>query len=134
MYVYIYIYEQAQQAIERAHNESKPTVLEIFTYRYFGHSVADANHKKYRTPEEIQEYKNNHDPIVLWRRQLISEGVITEEQADQIDKQAKAEAKESVAFAESSPDPTIESIFEDVYWEVDNKTESGRTGRHFFND
>lgn len=131
------IYEvraKTQQAIERAHNESKPTILEIFTYRYFGHSVADANHKKYRTPEEIQEYKNNHDPVVLWRRQLVSEGVLTEEEADAIDQDAKTEAKASVQFAEESAYPKVEEIFDDVYWEVDNKTESGSTGRHFFND
>lgn len=131
------IYEvraKTQIALERARNESKPTVLEIFTYRYFGHSVADANHKKYRTAEEIQNYKNNHDPIILWRRQLESEGIVTEEFAKQIDMEAKQEAKDSVQFAEDSPYPTVDSIFEDVYWEVDNNTESGNTGRHFFND
>lgn len=131
------IYEvraKTQVALDRAHNESRPTVLEIFTYRYFGHSVADANHKKYRTAEEIQEYKNNHDPILLWKRQLMSEEILTEELADSLDKKAKDTAKEAVKFAEESPDPTLESIFEDVYWEVDNDTEAGNTGRHFFND
>ncbi len=131
------IYEvraKTQVAIERAHNECKPTILEIFTYRYFGHSVADANAKKYRTPEEIQKYKTEHDPIVLWKTKIIAEGVITEEQADQIDKEAKPEAKASVKFADESPDPTSDAIFEDVYWEVDNNTEAGNTGRHFFND
>lgn len=125
---------KTQEAVDRARNQSKPTVLEIFTYRYFGHSVADANHKKYRTPEEIQNYKNNHDPILLWKRQLLAEGVFTEEEADAIEKEAKLEAAASVKFAEESPYPTVESIFEDVYWEVDNNTESGNTGRHFFND
>lgn len=131
------IYEvraKTQQALERAHNQSKPTVLEIFTYRYYGHSVADANHKKYRTPEEIEDYKKNHDPVLLWRAQVISEGLLTEEEAIAIDKEAKKEAAASVKFAEESPFPTIDSIFEDVYWEVDNKTEAGNTGRHFFND
>ena len=131
------IYEvraKTQQAVERARNESKPTVLEIFTYRYYGHSVADANAKKYRTPEEIQNYKDNHDPITLWKKQLITEGIITEEEAKEIDKAAKKEVQEAVKFAEESPNPTIESVFEDVYWEVDNNTESGNTGRHFFND
>ena len=96
--------------------------------------MADANAKKYRTPEEIQKYKTEHDPIVLWKTKIIAEGVITEEQADQIDKEAKTEAKASVKFADESPDPTSDAIFEDVYWEVDNNTEAGNTGRHFFND
>lgn len=119
-------------AMERAKKESKPTVLEIATYRYYGHSVADANAKKYRTPEEIEKYKNNHDPIRLWRRVLIEEGVLTDEVADKIDSEAKAEAKEAVKFAEEGPIPTIESITEDVYWEVDNETEAATHGRHFF--
>ena len=121
-------------AMERARKESKPTVLEIATYRYYGHSVADANAKKYRTPEEIEKYKTYHDPIRLWRRRLIEEAVFTDAEADAIDKEAKAEADQSAIFAEQSPPPTVESIFEDVYWEVDNNTESGNTGRHFFND
>lgn len=125
---------KTQVALERAHNECKPTVLEITTYRYYGHSVADANTKKYRTPEEIETYKKFHDPIHLWRTRLIEEGVLTEESAEFIDKDAKNAAAESAKFAQNSPDPTKESIFEDIYWEVDNNTVAGNTGRHFFND
>ncbi len=121
-------------AIQRAHNESRPTVLEVDTYRYYGHSVADANAKKYRSAEEIENYKVYHDPILLWRKRLIEEGVITDEAADEIDKEAKEEAQASVKFAIDSPAPTVEDLFTDVYWEVDNQTEAGRTGRHFFND
>lgn len=119
-------------AMERARKEHKPTVLEIDTYRYYGHSVADANHKKYRTPEEITNYKDNHDPINVFRRKLIEEGVLTEEKAEEIDKAAKTEAAESVKFAEESPAPTIPDISTDVYWETDNDTEASKTGHHFF--
>jgi pyruvate dehydrogenase E1 component alpha subunit len=66
---------RTQIAIDRAHNESEPTLLEIQTYRYYGHSVADANAKKYRTPEEIEQYKMNHDPLRLWSRRLVEEGI-----------------------------------------------------------
>ncbi|MGB1874328.1 MAG: pyruvate dehydrogenase (acetyl-transferring) E1 component subunit alpha [Akkermansiaceae bacterium] len=121
-------------AMERARKESKPTVLEIATYRYYGHSVADANAKKYRTPEEIEKYKTYHDPIRLWRRRLIEEAVFTDAEADAIDKEAKAEADQAAVFAEQSAPPTVDEIFDDVYWETDNETESGKTGRHFFND
>ena len=121
-------------AVERAHKESRPTVLEIRTYRYYGHSVADANHKKYRSPEEIEQYKQNHDPLNLWAQRLQAEGLITEDEIKQIDKDAKAEAAASVEFANASPAPTIEDITEDVYWEVDNNTEASKIGRHFFND
>jgi len=121
-------------AMERARKESKPTILEINTYRYYGHSVADANHKVYRSPEEINKYKKDHDPINLWRQRLIQEGILTDEQANEIGKAAKQEAAEATKFAEESPAPTIESITDDVYWEVDNDTEASKIGRHFFND
>ncbi len=124
-----------QKAIERAHNESKPTILEFDTYRYYGHSVADAKHKGgYRTEEEIETYKRDHDPIQLFKKRLIEEGVITEAQFDEISDAARAEAEASAQFAEDSPLPSDASIFEDVYYEVDRQTEAGRTGKHFFND
>ncbi len=121
-------------ALERAHRQSRPTLLEINTYRYYGHSVADSKHKGgYRNAEEIEQYKQNHDPIRLWKARLVSEGVLTEEQYDELDQAARAEAEESVKFAEESPLPSEASITEDVYFEVDRNTEAGRTGRHFFN-
>jgi len=131
------IYEvraKTQIAMERAHNESRPTILEIFTYRYYGHSIADANHKKYRTPEEIENYKQNHDPINVFRRKLMEEGVLSEEQDKQITQAANEETAAAVKFAEESPAPTFADISTDVYWETDNQTEASKIGRHFFND
>ncbi|MEI6340103.1 MAG: thiamine pyrophosphate-dependent enzyme, partial [Verrucomicrobiota bacterium] len=125
----------AQKALERAHKESKPTVLEFDTYRYYGHSVADSKHKGgYRSEEEVERYKKEHDPILRFKATLIGEKVLAEEQYEAIDAEVKAEAAESVKFAEESPNPTESSIFEDVYFEVDRQTESGRTGKYFFND
>jgi pyruvate dehydrogenase E1 component alpha subunit len=132
------IYEvraNVQTALERAKEESRPTVLEIATYRYYGHSVADAKHKGgYRCEEEIERYKRDHDPIQAFKRRLIAEGVIAEEQFEQLDEAAKAEAEASALFADESPWPSEASIQEDVYFEVDRQTQAGRTGRHFFND
>ena len=123
------------EAMERARNQSKPTLLEISTYRYYGHSVADAKHEKgYRQKDEIERYKQNHDPINAFKRRLIEERVLTEEQFDQIEEAAKAEAEASAQFAEESPWPSEASITEDIYFEVDRQTEAGRTGKHFFND
>ena len=121
-------------AMERARKQHKPTLLEIDTYRYYGHSVADANAKKYRTPEEIENYKQNHDPITLLRRRLITEGLLTEATADAIQAAAAEEAAASVKFADESPAPTIADIGTDVYWETDHATPASRIGRHFFND
>ncbi|MGL4401235.1 MAG: pyruvate dehydrogenase (acetyl-transferring) E1 component subunit alpha [Luteolibacter sp.] len=121
-------------AMERARKEHKPTVLEIDTYRYYGHSVADANHKKYRTPEEIENYKTNHDPIMVFERKLLTEGVLTDDLVKSINDAAKAEAAASAKFADESPAPTIADISTDVYWETDNNTPASKIGHHFFND
>jgi pyruvate dehydrogenase E1 component alpha subunit len=108
--------------------------LEVATYRHYGHSVADAKYKVYRSEEEIERYKQNHDPIRLWKARLISEGVLSEEKFDTFDAEARAEAIDSVKFAEESPLPSDASLTEDVYFEVDRQTTAGRTGKHFFND
>ena len=125
---------RTQLAIERAHEESKPTVIEIATYRWEGHSVADAMKTVYRTKEEIEKYQREHDPIMVWKDVLISENIATESDLKQIDRAAQKEADEAAEFAEASPYPEPESIFEDIYWETDNQTPAGNTGRHFFND
>jgi len=122
------------QAIQRARNESRPTVLQIDTYRYYGHSVADANAKKYRAPAEIETYRKFHDPLHLWQQCLIEEGVLTDQQIAEMDESAGAEANAAVQFAKASPLPERADIFADVYYEVDHQTPSGRTGKHFFND
>lgn len=122
------------RAIERARNESRPTVLGIYTYRYYGHSVADANAKKYRSPEEIEKYRQLHDPLRLWQKTLLEEGAASNEQIAELDAAAKKEAAEAVQFAKESPLPNAADIFADVYYEVDRQTPSGRTGKHFFND
>lgn len=124
-----------QTALERAYNESRPTVIEFDTYRYYGHSVADAKHKGgYRKEEEIEKYKNEHDPIRIFKNRLVAEKVINDEQYEAIDAKLKAEANAAAQFAEQSSPPTVESVFEDVYYEVDHQTEAGKTGRFFFND
>ncbi len=124
---------KTQQAVERARDHSEPSILEIRTYRYYGHSVADANAKKYRTPEEIERYKTEHDPIQLWQRRLQEEGLLTEGEYETIDRAAKDEANRAAEFAEKSPYPTEEEIFADVYYEVDHQTEAAKHGKHFFN-
>jgi pyruvate dehydrogenase E1 component alpha subunit len=131
------IYEiraRTQTAIDRAHNECRPTLLEVDTYRYYGHSVADANAKKYRSADEIEYYKTHHDPLMLWQKRLIEEGILTEEAAKELDDKAKQEADAAAKFAEESPFPNPEDVFSDVYYEVDHQTEAGRQGKHFFND
>ena len=119
------------EALVLAHKESRPSVLEITTYRYRGHSVADPD-QTYRSKEEIEEYKKNKDPISLFKDKLISEGHLNEEGAIEIDKRAKEEADASADFAQASPLPDPEELMEDVYWETDNPAEKTSGGTMFF--
>mgnify|MGYP006245270897 FL=1 len=126
--------EVANRAMIRAREEHKPFLLEIRTYRYRGHSVADANHEKYRTKEEIEEYKRTKDPLNVVKQHLLSDGTLTEELAKKIDQEKKDEAEASAKFADESPVAPRSEIQTDVYWEVDNDSESKLKGTYFFND
>jgi len=114
-----------------AREQSKPSVLEIVTYRYRGHSVADPD-QTYRSKEEIEEYKQNKDPINLFRDKLIEEGCLTTQQAEDIDKAAKEESDAAAEFALASPFPDPSELMDDVYWETDNPSESSSEGTMFF--
>ena len=118
-------------ALERAHNESRPSVLEIVTYRYRGHSVADPD-QTYRSKEEIEEYKKSKDPINLYKEKLIAEGYLTEESALEIDRLAKEEADASAEFAQASPLPDPTELMDDIYWETDNPANKTSQGTMFF--
>jgi pyruvate dehydrogenase E1 component alpha subunit len=132
------IYEvraKTRVAMDRARDESRPTVLEVATYRYYGHSVADANARKYRTPEEIDHYKTYHDPLTVWQKRLIDEGLLTEEQASAIDHETRAEAEAAYRFADESPYPEAADILKDVYSEIDEPGDGRNVprGTFFFN-
>ena len=121
------------QALERARDESRPTVLEIDTYRYYGFSVSDANHKKYRTVEEIEAHRAR-DPLVGWESHLIDAGVISEADAQEIREKAAVEADAAIKFGLNGTLPTSADLTRDVYWETDHSTPASRIGRHFFDD
>jgi pyruvate dehydrogenase E1 component alpha subunit len=128
------IYEVRQtiaDALVNAHENSRPSVLEIVTYRYRGHSVADPD-QTYRSKEEIEEYKTNKDPLNLFREKLLKEGTMTEEQLKEIDVKAKGDADASAEFADASPFPDPNELMDDIYWETDNPQEKTSSGTMFF--
>lgn len=114
-----------------AREESKPSIVEIDTYRYRGHSVADPD-KTYRTRDEIEDYQKTKDPINLFQRTLLADGTLNEALISEIDTEARAEADQAAEFAEASPFPTVEDLQKDVYWEVDNPAQKTSQGRIFF--
>ncbi len=114
-----------------AREESKPSIVEVDTYRYRGHSVADPD-KTYRTRGEIEAYQNTKDPITIFQQILLAEGVLTAALVEQIDAEARAESEQATEFAEASPYPTVEDLQKDVYWDVDNPDQKTSQGRIFF--
>ena len=122
------------EALERAHERCEPTVLEFFTYRYRGHSIADANAEKYRTKDEILNYQETKDPIRGFEGLLVEDGVLSAEGVKEIDVAARREAADAADYALASPWPSEASITEDVYWSVDNPGKHSNEGRIFFND
>ncbi|KXT76375.1 Acetoin dehydrogenase E1 component alpha-subunit [Streptococcus sp. DD12] len=89
-----------------------PAIVEVESYRWFGHSTADAG--AYRTKEEVDAWKAK-DPIKKYRTYLLSEGIASEEELDQLADAVADEVKEAVAFAEESPFPELSVAFEDVF-------------------
>jgi pyruvate dehydrogenase E1 component alpha subunit len=118
-------------ALKSAHEHSRPSVLEIVTYRYRGHSVADPD-QTYRSKEEIEEYKTNKDPINLLKEKLLKSGTISEDQLKEIDIKAKGDADASAEFADASPYPDINELMDDIYWETDNPNKKTSEGTMFF--
>jgi pyruvate dehydrogenase E1 component alpha subunit len=92
--------------------EPHPAFMEVRTYRYRGHSMSDP--ASYRTKEELEKYRLD-DPITRLRAQLTREGKLTNEQFDKIDKKAKETAMASVKFAEKSPEPSLDKLYDYIY-------------------
>lgn len=106
------VYETMSKAVEHVRGGNGPAVVEVESYRWFGHSTADAG--KYRTKEEVDEWKEK-DPMLKYRAYLTGEGIVTDEELDAIQAQVKQEIDAAYEFAQNSPDPDISVAFEDVW-------------------
>jgi len=106
-----------QEAVERARTESVPTLLEVRTYRFMGHSMSDAVSGTYRTKAELEEYLKR-DPITLLRTNMQDAGEITDEEVSKMDEELKAIVQDAWDFADASPEPPLEALYEDVYVET----------------
>ncbi len=109
----IAVREAAARAIERARTESEPTLLEMRTYRFMGHSMSDAVSGTYRTKEELEEHMKR-DPITVLRDLMEEEDGWTDEQMTEMDQEVRKIVEDSYEFAEQSPEPPLESLYEDV--------------------
>ena len=102
------------EAVERARREQQPTLIDVRTYRFMGHSMSDAVSGTYRTKAELEEYMKR-DPIVLLRVRMQENGELTDEQLQKLDEELKAVVQDSWDFADASPELPLEALYEDVY-------------------
>lgn len=110
------VHNAIDRAARRARENGGPTFLEVKTYRYRGHSMSDP--AKYRTKEELEEYKKV-DPIEYCRKVLLDNAYATENDILEIDARIKKIVDDSVKFAEESPYPDESEVFNDIYVEND---------------
>ncbi len=105
------VHRSVEEVVTQIRKQNEPVFLEIKTYRYKGHSMSDP--AKYRTKEELQEYREQ-DPILILKKKLMEEGSITLAQYKTMDSGCRAISSEAAAFAEESPEPALETLFENI--------------------
>jgi pyruvate dehydrogenase E1 component alpha subunit len=122
------VHSVVTDALKCAREERKPQLVEAVTYRYRGHSMADP--EEYRSKEEVEEWRER-DPIKAFSDRLVDEGVLTEDDVKEFDERAIEVIDEAVKFADNSPFPDLDSLYDDIYvfnedmpawWTVDERS------------
>jgi pyruvate dehydrogenase E1 component alpha subunit len=106
--------EAVGEAVERARKDQIPTLLEVRTYRFMGHSMSDAVSGTYRTKAELEEYMKR-DPISVLRAHMEGAGQLTDDDVKKMDEEIKAIVQDAWDFADANPEPPLEALYEDVY-------------------
>ncbi|MET3634723.1 thiamine pyrophosphate-dependent dehydrogenase E1 component subunit alpha [Streptococcus porcorum] len=106
------VYETMEKAVEHVRGGNGPAIVEVISYRWFGHSTADAG--VYRTKEEVDEWKKK-DPLIKYRNYLVENEISTHEELDAIDAQVVKEVDDAYEFAVNSPDPDLAVAYEDIW-------------------
>ncbi len=104
--------EKTHEMLEKIRGGGGPMFLEVMTYRFRGHSMGDP--ERYRKQEEVHKWQEN-DPIGVYRKYILENKIATEEELNATDDQSFKEVDEAVQFAESSPEPTPDQLYADIY-------------------
>src|SRR6266699_3484545 len=107
------VYRATERAVHRARSGGHPTLLEVRTYRFMGHSMSDPLHGVYRTKDEVEEQKKR-DPIAQLAGKLKDDGALDQAGLDELDAEVRAEVDAAVKFADQSPDPDPAELAADV--------------------
>lgn len=108
------VYEASRTAIEKVRSGEGPYLLEIMTYRFRGHSMGDP--ERYRKQEEVKK-REEQDPIGVFRAYLTKNKIASTKALEEITARAEADLQKAVEFAEASPEPALETLFDDIYVE-----------------
>jgi pyruvate dehydrogenase E1 component alpha subunit len=111
----IAVYEAVKQAVERARSGEGPSFVEGVNYRWEGHYKGDP--EMYRSKEEVSRWREEKDPLVLFRNRLLDENIASEEEIESIDTNIERAVEESVKYSMESPEPSMDSLFENLYAE-----------------
>ncbi|MGE5749818.1 MAG: pyruvate dehydrogenase (acetyl-transferring) E1 component subunit alpha [Gemmatimonas sp.] len=101
------------RAIEKARKDGTPTLIEMRTFRFMGHSMSDAASGTYRSKEELEE-SMKRDPILLLHDLMRSEGQLSDGEFSKMDEEQKAIVQDAWDFADASPEPPLENLMTDV--------------------
>ena len=105
------VYREVSRVVARTRKEQDLSFLEIKTYRSKGHSMSDP--AKYRSKDELQDFKEQ-DPILILKSELVESGILSEDEYKAMDAESRKISDEAVRFAEESPEPSRESLYEDI--------------------
>lgn len=108
------IRKAALEALEYIRSGKGPYFMEIYTYRFRGHSMGDP--ERYRKAEEVRTWQEQ-DPIGVYRKYLAENAIATEAELNALDQQIEGEVQAAVQFAEASPEPALETLFDHIYVE-----------------
>jgi pyruvate dehydrogenase E1 component alpha subunit len=101
-----------ERAVRWAREGNGPYILEMLTYRYRGHSMSDP--AKYRTKEEVDKMRHEHDPIEQVRLRIVDKGFASEDELKATDKAVRAVVNEAADFAQHDPEPDVSELFTDI--------------------
>jgi pyruvate dehydrogenase E1 component alpha subunit len=106
--------EATDEAVARARAGGGPTLMDIITYRYVGHSMSDAPHGTYRSKDEVEQFRAR-DPITVLADRMRDIGLLDDDRMAELEADVAAEVADAVQFAEESPEPDPSQLYTDVY-------------------
>ncbi len=128
------VHSATTEALRKAREDRQPQLLEAVTYRFRGHSMADP--EEYRSKDEVEEWRRR-DPIASFSKRLVDEEMFSEEDLEKLDQEAMATVDEAVQFADNSPFPDLDSLYDNLYvlgeqvrgwWSVDERSPEPHRG------